>query len=571
MYTSYFGFREEPFNLTPTSRLFYSNPVYAEAYAKLLAGIRERRGFMLLTGEVGTGKTTLLHRLVNELREDPTVSVASSHYSTLMFEELLGFACANLGLGDGERGLSGEIDTFVEFLAARSKEGGTVVLLLDEAQDLSEDVLEGLFLLWDSRLAKEKLLQVVLVGQQPDLEEKLRQPTLNQLYRNLAVQCQLEHLQAEEVHTFIHHRLLLAGCERRDLFSRRAVQLIASYSEGIPRLINLLCDNVLQAAFEASQETVPPELVQEVARNLRLGKSEVNRPQNHSESALPGSEDERVSPELKATPLQHASPNSLQGGERTPEHSSRSVKTVLVQSILKPQAWGGRAGVLLALLGFAVLASKIAILVQGQIARVAESAPSLRGPYPGSYEQPAIPPEQANAQSSPSPFSVIASRNAVRGRAVLQHLAERYQDMRPVVWGLATANPALALFLPEAEWRKLSKENQVNLTWYLESLVATARVEPDQYIEEFRSTPGYEIFRSKVKSLCLDCWVIAVGHQAEDTKNLLFDKIIVQGDSLWEEADLNNRGVKASEFRDVSMNASMTSSSDSLGEDGKEK
>jgi hypothetical protein len=143
--------------------------------------------------------------------------------------------------------------------------------------------------------------------------------------------------------------------------------------------------------------------------------------------------------------------------------------------------------------------------------------------------------------------------------------------MRPVVWGLATANPALALFLPEAEWRKLSKEDQVNLTWYLESLVATARVEPDQYIEEFRSTPGYEIFRSKVKSLCLDCWVIAVGHQTEDTKNLLFDKIIVQGDSLWEEADLNNRGIKASEFRDVSMNASMTSSSDSRGDDGKEK
>src|SRR5882672_720325 len=124
MYTTYFGFQEEPFSLTPTSRLFYTNPVYETAYARLLDGVRGRKGFMVLTGEVGTGKTTLLRRLMDHLEEDPTVSVAFSYYSILSFEEFLSFVCADFKLAVKGGGYLQEIQAFSEFLIARAQEGG---------------------------------------------------------------------------------------------------------------------------------------------------------------------------------------------------------------------------------------------------------------------------------------------------------------------------------------------------------------------------------------------------------------------------------------------------------------
>jgi hypothetical protein len=118
-----------------------------------------------------------------------------------------------------------------------------------------------------------------------------------------------------------------------------------------------------------------------------------------------------------------------------------------------------------------------------------------------------------------------------------------------MVWGLATATPAIALLIPESEWNTLAKGDQVSLTLYLEGLIPAVRADPDQYLEEFRAAPIYETFRTKVASLCGDCWVIGVGHLTADTKSILFDKVIVQGDSLWEKDFPDERGVKASEFR----------------------
>ena len=139
MYTSYFGFHDEPFSLTPTSRLFYSNPVYEEAYEKLLQGIRERVGLMMLTGEVGTGKTTVLRRLIGVLEEDPTVHVISSYYSTLTSAELLNFLSENLGLtSEGGQSVLAE-QVLSEFLGTYAREGKTVAFFLDEAQDLEEE------------------------------------------------------------------------------------------------------------------------------------------------------------------------------------------------------------------------------------------------------------------------------------------------------------------------------------------------------------------------------------------------------------------------------------------------
>jgi general secretion pathway protein A len=145
MYNDYFGFREKPFNVTPDPRYFYTNPIYQEAYASLLYGIRERKGFIVLTGEVGTGKTTLLRRLMNNPEEN--VRLVFFYNTTLTFEELVSFACEELGLPVKGSGRLQKIQALNEFLVAQSKKGGTVVLLVDEAQNLSDDVLENLRLL----------------------------------------------------------------------------------------------------------------------------------------------------------------------------------------------------------------------------------------------------------------------------------------------------------------------------------------------------------------------------------------------------------------------------------------
>jgi general secretion pathway protein A len=163
MYTDYFGFREEPFKVTADPRFFYETPMYQEAYANLLSGIRERKGFLLLTGEAGIGKTTLLHRLMHDL-EEPICCVFFDNASAT-FEELLSFLCAELGLPEEETGRLQKIRALNAFLLARMKEGGTGVLLIDEGQDLEDQVLENLRLLLNTQITAETpLFQTVLAG-----------------------------------------------------------------------------------------------------------------------------------------------------------------------------------------------------------------------------------------------------------------------------------------------------------------------------------------------------------------------------------------------------------------------
>jgi general secretion pathway protein A len=186
MYTTYFGFREQPFNITPTSRLFYTNPVYEEAYTSLLNGVRQRKGLMVLTGEVGTGKTTVLSRLMASLGEDPTVQFAFSYDTTLAFEEFLCAVCEGFGLTESEEGHTQTVQMLADFLQCRAQAGEITALFIDEAQELEDEVLKGLLQLPD--------LQIVLAGQQPELEEKLTQASLSQLRQRIAFQCRLQNL-----------------------------------------------------------------------------------------------------------------------------------------------------------------------------------------------------------------------------------------------------------------------------------------------------------------------------------------------------------------------------------------
>jgi len=267
MYTAYFGFRESPFNFTPNSRFLYTNPAYHEAYATLLYGIQERKGFVVLTGEVGTGKTTLLRMLMVNL--EASIRFVFFYNTTLTFEELLSFTCEELSLPAKDKGPLEKIQVLNQFFIEQFSRGGTVALLIDEAQNLTEEVLENLRLLSNLETSGEKLLQIVLVGQ-PEFDRKLQQPGLRQLKQRIALHYHLDCLKDREVGPFINQRLRAVGYEREDLFTPEAIQRIALYVQGIPRLINILCDNALLIAYASSQKTISAAIIDEAAHDLRL-------------------------------------------------------------------------------------------------------------------------------------------------------------------------------------------------------------------------------------------------------------------------------------------------------------
>lgn len=269
MYTSFFGFKEKPFNITPDPRFFYRNPLYNEVYANLYYAVKERKGFAALTGEVGTGKTTLLRKLMDDLAM--TARFVYFYNTNLTFEELLSFVCEELRLQvDRRRGRLGKIRALNEFLLEQRRKGGTGVLLVDEAQKLGGDVLENLRLLSNIETASEKLLQIVLVGQ-PELKTKLDQPELRQLRQRISIYCRLDSLKEREVGPFVSYRLKAVGYKRNDLFTPEAIRKIAFYSNGLPRLINIICDNALLVAYGSRQDTISAEMIEEVAHDLQSG------------------------------------------------------------------------------------------------------------------------------------------------------------------------------------------------------------------------------------------------------------------------------------------------------------
>jgi general secretion pathway protein A len=269
MYNSYFGFSVPPFSVTPDPSFFYSNPVYQEAYANLRYGIEAKKGFIVITGEVGTGKTTLLRKLLMHNLEG-TIQTVFVFNTYLNFTELLQQILYDLGLTPHESNnkvlLLQELNNY---LISQLNQGHIVSVLVDEAQNLSDEALEGLRLLSNVETDEEKLIQIVLMGQ-PELHAKLDRPALRQLKQRIALQCRLVPLTEEEVEPYIAFRLAAAGYKGKTLFRPDAVQQIMFYSNGIPRLVNIICDNALLCAFARSQKIVVADIVNEVAHDLRL-------------------------------------------------------------------------------------------------------------------------------------------------------------------------------------------------------------------------------------------------------------------------------------------------------------
>ncbi|MGE0826305.1 MAG: AAA family ATPase [Candidatus Binatia bacterium] len=279
MYNEYFGFREDPFSDTADLRFFYTNPVYQKAYTTLLSGIREYKGFLLLTGETGTGKTTLLRRVMQDLEASGhCVFFDSTSLSSATFDDLLYFICTELGLHGDDDGRVQKLRMFSAYLNALVNKGGTGVLFVDEAQHLSDEVLGNLRLLTPVDMKNEKLLlQVVLVGQ-PELEEKLEQPSLRPIKQRIALRCRLDRLADHEVESFIQHRLRVVGYEDEGLFAPDAVQRIIHYAKGVPRLVNILCDNALFSTYKKSQSIVSASIIEEVVANFHLRNGTADHP-----------------------------------------------------------------------------------------------------------------------------------------------------------------------------------------------------------------------------------------------------------------------------------------------------
>ena len=275
MYKEFYGLRANPFNVNPDPRYLFLTRHTEEALACLTYGIQSRKGFVLLTGEVGTGKTTLINKLLEWLRlqQVATAFIFNSRLNTTQF---LDYMMADFGIPSDSKAKSQILLRLYNWLLDRYRAGETAVLIVDEAQNLTEEVLEEIRMLTNLETFTEKLLQIVLVGQ-PELEQKLKQPQLRQLRQRLTLRAKTHALTLEETKAYIQQRLRIAGSSGQQIFDPDAVVAIHRYSNGIPRVVNLLCEHCLVSAFVDQQKVIGPAVVEFVARDFDLADGAAGR------------------------------------------------------------------------------------------------------------------------------------------------------------------------------------------------------------------------------------------------------------------------------------------------------
>ena len=276
MYKEFFGLRANPFNVNPDPRYLFLTRHTEEALACLTYGIQSRKGFVLLTGEVGTGKTTLINKLLEWLRAQqvPTAFIFNSRMNVPQF---LDYMMADFGIPCDTRSKSQILMRLYNWLLERYRAGETAVLIVDEAQNLADEVLEEIRMLTNLETFTEKLLQIVLVGQ-TELEQKLKQPNLRQLRQRLTLRSKTHPLTLDETRAYIQQRLRIAGANGQPIFDGDALTAIHRYSNGIPRVVNLICEHCLVSAFVDQQKTVGLGIVEAVARDFDLGDNHIVPP-----------------------------------------------------------------------------------------------------------------------------------------------------------------------------------------------------------------------------------------------------------------------------------------------------
>jgi len=265
MYRDYYGLREAPFNITPDPRYLFFSRKHREAFDHIRYGIEQKKGFIQITGEVGAGKSTLCRAILKTL--DPTIGTALILNPVMTSIQLLRAILKEFGLPSGGNDRLALIDRLNQFLLSKASLAETVVLFVDEAQDLSAELLEQLRLLSNLETDEEKLLQIVLIGQ-PELRDTLRKKELRQLSQRITVRYHLGPLEKAEVDAYIQHRLGVAGAQGRPVFTRRAVASIHRRTGGVPRLINALCEKALLCGYIEDRDELGWWQIRRAARDL---------------------------------------------------------------------------------------------------------------------------------------------------------------------------------------------------------------------------------------------------------------------------------------------------------------
>jgi general secretion pathway protein A len=279
MYETYYGFAEKPFSLSPDPKYLYRSPSHANAFELLQYAIRRREGFAVVTGDIGTGKTTLCRALLEEIDRATFTALVLDPF--LCEEDLLKRILQDFGVVSREQIKAGRlsgvtkqdlIETLYDFLLGLVPLKANAVLIIDEAQNLPLPVLEQIRILSNLETDKEKLLQIILIGQL-DLGMLLRSPELRQLDQRVSIRYQLEPLDRETVGAYVAHRLTIAGGSAAVTFAPKALDRLHRLSGGIPRLINLICDRALLAAFSVRENRITPDMVAHAAESLDLPRS----------------------------------------------------------------------------------------------------------------------------------------------------------------------------------------------------------------------------------------------------------------------------------------------------------
>lgn len=268
MYKAFFGFAENPFNMSPDPSFLFRSAQHEEALANLIYGVQSRKGFVVLTGEVGTGKTTMLECLRDFLNAQQ-ITYASLFNSRLTVPQFFEMVAYDFGLRCTRTSKTDVLFALNEMIIERANLGRTTVLIVDEAHNLDWDVLEEIRLLGNLENRRGKMLQILLVGQ-PELDRKLEAPDFRQLKQRVALRCALQPFQLEETLDYIDSRMTRAGLKNQAVFPPDILREIHYRSQGIPRLINAMCDNLLLTAFALETKVVTMAMIDEVAADMRL-------------------------------------------------------------------------------------------------------------------------------------------------------------------------------------------------------------------------------------------------------------------------------------------------------------
>jgi len=268
MYNAFFGFKESPFNLSPDPAFFYRSEQHEEALANLVYGVQARKGFIVLSGEVGTGKTTILECLRDYL-ESQYCEFAFLFNSRVNSEQFFEMIAYDLNLPCERMRKTDVLFALNQLLVEQAQDGRTVVLIVDEAHNLDWEVLEEIRLLGNLENRNGKLLQIILAGQ-PELDRKLDAPNLRQLKQRIVLRCHLDAFSHADTSDYIHSRMSIAGMPNQQVFSEALVSEIHIRTQGTPRLINAVCDNLLLSGFAQEQHVCTMEMLDEVCQDLRL-------------------------------------------------------------------------------------------------------------------------------------------------------------------------------------------------------------------------------------------------------------------------------------------------------------